>query len=159
MGDRALRPASEDEILRDWEEFTGGAPVIGIFGEYGPHDVEALLLNDAERGQRGLVSWWVDGERAEIVSVHGEPTGSGAGTRLMDAAEKTLMERGVRRIVLATTNDNAQALSFYIRRGYRLVRLHLDAMDRVRQSKPKVPVQGRDGIPLQDMWELEKRLL
>jgi hypothetical protein len=76
----------------------------------------------------------------------------------MDAAEEEVRSRGVKTVVLATTNDNVRALSFYIRRGYRLVRLHLDAMDRVRALKPGVPSTGREGVPLQDMWELEKIL-
>lgn len=158
MSESPFRPATEGEIARDWEDFTGGAPVIGILGKYQPQDVEALLLDDPERGQRGLVSWWTDGDHAEIVSLHAEPTGSGVGSRLMDAAEEALQRRGVRRIVLATTNDNARALNFYIRHGFRLVRLHLDEMDRVREVKPSVPEEGRGGVPLQDMWELEKGL-
>ena len=43
-------------------------------------------------------------------------------------------------------------------RRYRLVRLHLDAMDRVRQAKPQVPLTGNHGIALRDMWELEREL-
>lgn len=158
MPDPIFGKATEDEIARDWDEYTGGPPVIGVFGEYEPQDVEALIFEDRHHAQRGLVSWWVDGDRAEIVSVHAEPPGSGAGTRLMDAAEGALREMGVRRVVLATTNDNVRALNFYVHRGYRLVRVHLNAMDRVRESKPRVPEEGRDGLPLQDMWELEKRL-
>jgi GNAT superfamily N-acetyltransferase len=158
MTSPVLRSASEDEIARDWDEFTGGAPIIGIFGEYYPPDVESLLWNDADHGHRGLATWWAEGDRAEIVSLHAEPTGSGAGTRIMDAAEEALRGRGVRRVVLATTNDNVRALSFYLNRGYRLVRVHLNAMERVRASKPSVPEIGRDGLPLRDMWEVEKHL-
>ena len=76
----------------------------------------------------------------------------------MDAAEEELRRRGVGTAIVGTTNDNTRALNFYIKRGYRLVRLHLDAMDRVRALKPAVPRTGRDGVPLQDMWELEKAL-
>ena len=61
--------------------------------------------------------------------------------------------------MLATTNDNVRALNFYQKRGYRLVRLHLDAMDNVREMKPRIPELGGDGIPLRDMREVEKRLL
>jgi GNAT superfamily N-acetyltransferase len=154
----AFHTASEEEIARDWEQFTGGPPVIGIFGEYLPQDVEALVWENPERAESGLVSWWAEGDRAEVVSVHAEPPGHGAGTRLMDAAEDALRESGVRRVVLATTNDNVRALNFYVRRGYRLTRVHLNAMDRVRESKPGVPLEGRDGVPLLDMWELEKEL-
>lgn len=151
-----FQEADPAEIDSDWQEFTGGAPVIGIFGEYHAEDVDAIVFQDA-RG-RGLVSWWKDGDRAEIVSLHAEPQGVGIGARIMDEAEKRLRDGGVRRVVLATTNDNIDALRFYVRRGYRLVRVHLNAMDRVRESKPGVPETGLNGLPLRDMWELEKHL-
>jgi GNAT superfamily N-acetyltransferase len=153
-----VRPAAADEIDADWHQFTGGPPVIGLLREYMPFDVEGVCWRDSVSGRTGVVTWWVDGEQAEIVSVHAEPAGGGTGTRLMDAAEDELRRGGVKRVVLATTNDNVRALNFYIRRGYRLVRVHLDAMDRVRAAKPGVPLAGRDGVPLQDMWELEKTL-
>lgn len=156
--DPEVRPATEAEIEADWREFTGGPPVIGVLREYLPSDVEGLVWRDGQTGRTGTVTWWLDGERAEITSVHAEPPGSGTGTRIMDAAEEELSRRGVKTVVLATTNDNVRALNFYQKRGYRLVRLHLDAMDRVRAAKPGVPLIGRDGIPLRDMWELEKHL-
>ena len=76
----------------------------------------------------------------------------------MEAAEAELRRHGVRSLRVVTTNDNPRALSFYVRRGYRLVRLHPDAMDRVRRLKPRAPLTGADGIPLRDMWELCKEL-
>lgn len=153
-----IRPATEAEIEADWREFTDGPPVVGLLRNYGSADVEGILWRDADSGRSAVVTWWVDGDRAEVVSVHAEPVGGGTGTRIMDAAEEELRRRGVKTAVLATTNDNTRALNFYIKRGYRLVRLHLDAMDRVRAAKAGVPRTGRDGIPLRDMWELEKEL-
>lgn len=156
--DPDVRAATEAEIEADWREFTGGPPVVGVLREYTPSDVEGIVCRHAETGRAGVVTWWIDGERAEIVSVHADPPGSGTGTRVMAAAEEELRKRGVKTAVLATTNDNTRALNFYIKRGYRLVRLHLDAMERVRTLKPGVPHLGRDGVPLRDMWELEKLL-
>jgi ribosomal protein S18 acetylase RimI-like enzyme len=158
VGEPQSRPATADEIEADWREFTGGPPVVGVLREYDAADVEGIVWRDEASGRIGVVTWWSDGKRAEIVSVHAQPQGSGTGTRIMDAAEEELRRRGVTTVVLATTNDNVRALSFYIGRGYRLVRLHLDAMDRVRALKPGVPSTGRDGVRLQDMWELEKAL-
>jgi ribosomal protein S18 acetylase RimI-like enzyme len=158
VGEPEVRAPTLEEIEADWREFTGGPPVIGLLREYQPGHVDGIVWRDAESGRTGFITWWIDGERAEIVSVHAEPPGGGAGTRVMDAAEEELRRRGVKTAVLATTNDNARALNFYIRRGYRLVRLHLDAIHRVRALKPGVPLTGRDGVSLQDMWELEKRL-
>ena len=158
MGEPEIRPATDGEIEADWREFTGGPPVVGVLREYEPSDVEGILWRDPGSGRAGMVTWWIDGERAEITSVHAEPPGGGSGTRVMDAAEEELRRRGVKKAIVGTTNDNTLALNFYIKRGYRLVRLHLDAMDRVRVLKPGVPRIGRDGVPLQDMWELEKAL-
>ena len=128
-----------------------------LFSQRAPPAATATW-RDSGSGRTGVVTWWIDGERAEITSVHAEPPGGGTGTRVMDAAEEELRRRGVKTAVVGTTNDNSRALNFYIKRGYRLVRLHLDAMDRVRALKPGVPRTGRDGVPLQDMWELEKAL-
>ncbi len=158
MGEPEIRRAIKEEIAADWVAFTGGPPVVAVLGVYEPGDVEGVVVRDPETERGGVLTWWADGERAEIVSVHAEPPGIGTGTRLMDAAEEELCRRGVKRIELATTNDNLRALKFYVRRGYRLVRVDLDAMDRVRRIKPGVPHMGRDGLPLCDMWVLEKTL-
>ncbi|TMG00727.1 MAG: GNAT family N-acetyltransferase, partial [Chloroflexi bacterium] len=158
VGEPEVRPATAREIEADWREFTGGPPVVGVLREYEAADVEGIVWHDEAIGRTGVVTWWIEGERAEIVSVHAEPQGGGTGTRIMDAAEEELRGRRVKTVVLATTNDNIRALNFYIKRGFRLVRLHLDAMDRVRALKPGVPSTGRDGVPLQDVWELDKVL-
>jgi hypothetical protein len=48
-----------------------------------------------------------------------------------------------------TTNDNTDALRFYQRRGFCLVKVHRGAVDRSRASlKPEIPVVGAYGIPL-----------
>ena len=140
-----IGPASQEFIARLWQE-EWGLPNISVRRQYMLTDVEGLARRAGDGNEIGLVTWAVDGDRAEIVS------------RLMDAADEELRRRGVKTVHLVTTNDNHRALSFYLRRGYRLVRLHLDAMDRVRQAKPQVPLIGNDGIPLRDMWELERDL-
>ena len=125
--------------------------------EYLPAGVEGLAWREGG-AVFGLVTWCVDGQRAEIVSLDALEPGRRIGGRLMEAAEEELRRRGVRTLRVVTTNDNPRALSFYVRRGYRLLRLHADAMDRVRRLKPQVPLAGNDGIPLRDMWEMEKEL-
>jgi hypothetical protein len=69
-----------------------------------------------------------------------------------------LHKRGVRTVTIVTTNDNLRAIAFYVRHGYRIVKVELDGLDRVRALKPGVPKTGQDGIPLRDMFELEKDL-
>ena len=94
--------------------------------EYLPADAEGLVWRE-DGAVLGLATWAVEGERAEIVSLDALEPGRRIGARLMEAAEEELRRRGVRTLRVVTTNDNPRALSFYARRGYRLLRLHLDA--------------------------------
>jgi GNAT superfamily N-acetyltransferase len=153
----SIEAASTELIARLWQEHWG-LPIVTAKREYMPPDVEGLTWHTRDGRTLGLVTWAVDGRRAEIVSLNALEPGRGIGSRLMDVAEEELQRRGVRTAHLVTTNDNPMALSFYLRRGYRLVHLRLDAMDRVRRAKPQVPLTGNDGIPLRDMWELERGL-
>ena len=153
----AIGPASTEIIAQQWEE-QWGLPMVTAKREYLPPDAEGLVWRATDGRILGLVTWAVDGARAEIVSLNAVEPRRGIGTRLMESAEGELRRRGIGTAHLVTTNDNPRALSFFVRRGYRLVRLHLDAMDRVRQAKPQAPVTGNVGIPLRDMWELEREL-
>ena len=71
MGEPEVRPATEAEIEADWRVFTGGPPVVGVLREYQPADVEGILWRDAQSARTGVVTWWIDGERAEIVRARG----------------------------------------------------------------------------------------
>ncbi len=149
-------PASSELIEKLWQEHWG-LPIVSVDREYLPADVEGLVWRDGDE-VLGLVTWAVQGGMAEIVSLDAFEQGRRIGGRLMEAAEAELRRRGVRRLRVVTTNDNPRALGLYVRRGYRLVRLHLDAMGRVRRRKPQLRLVGNDGIPLRDMWELEGAL-
>ena len=152
-----LEPATPEEIERILRE-TWGLPVVSVHRNYMPPDVEGLVYRDEWGTVQGLITWHIEGERAEMVSLEAFQMGRHIGGRMLDEAEKALRQRGVKRLMIATTNDNLRALAFYVRRGYRLIAVHLDALDRVRVAKPQVPHTGIDGLPLRDMMELEKEL-
>lgn len=107
----------------------------------------------------GLLTYVVDGERCEILTLHTAPRGRGTGTALIAFVERVAAEAGCHTLWLITTNDNVGALRFYQRRGFRLVSLHAGAVDRSRATlKPEIPEVGDHGIPLRDELELEKEL-
>ena len=65
--------------------------------------------------------------------------------------------RGSTRLWLITTNDNVDALRFYQRRGFRLVAIDRDAVERSRATlKPGIPRTGLHGIPIRDELTLER---
>lgn len=151
-----LRSAEGRDVADVWKAW--GGLVVSVRRHYRPSDVEGLVLEDASGRRLGLVTWCIDGRRAEIVTLDVDAQRHGYGSRLMEAAEERLVEVGTMEVWLLTSNDNADALRFYLRHGYRLVRVHLDAFDEVRRAKPATPRTGKGGVPLRDLWELEKSL-
>ncbi|RLC56327.1 MAG: GNAT family N-acetyltransferase [Chloroflexi bacterium] len=135
-----------------------GLPVVSLDSQYRPADVAGLVFWDDRGTPQGLVTWRADGDRAEIVTVDAFEQGRHVGGRLLNGAEEELRRQGVKRTTIMTTNDNLRAIAFYVRHGYRIVAVHLDVMERVRQLKPEVPTTGHDGLPLRDVIELVKQL-
>ena len=134
-------------------------PIVSVGRHYWPRDVEGLIVPGEGEDPQGLVTWAVDGDTAEIVTLDAFPPGQGTGAVLLRAAEQTLEELGVVRVRLMTSNDNTPGLRFYVRHGYRLAQVHLDAFDEVYRLKPQAPRTGREGIVLRDLWELQKQLV
>ena len=91
----------------------------------------------------------------ELVSINSLKLGKGIGTMLINETIKTAKERKIKKIFLVTTNDNLTALRFYQKNGFRLVKIHPDAMAEARKIKPQIPEIGEDGIPIKDAIELE----
>ena len=78
---------------------------------------------------------------------------------MIEAVRLLARRQGCTRLWVITTNDNVDALRFYQRRGFRLVRVHRGAVDRSRASlKPEIPPVGAYGIPLRDEIDLTRRV-
>lgn len=148
----------DQEYIRKYWETTWGLPVVSTRRTYAPEDVQGLVYRDEWGEAQGLITWHIDDDCVELVTVDAYQQGRHVGGRLLAAAEAELRKRGVRHVMIVTTNDNLRALGFYVRHGYRLTKVDLDGVDRVRKLKPNVPRTGHDGLPLRDMLELEKEL-
>jgi GNAT superfamily N-acetyltransferase len=133
-------------------------PIVTTFRDYMPEDVEGMVWRNEQGEVQGLITWHIDGERAEVVTLDAYQQGQHIGGRLLDGAEAEFRKRGVRKVSITTTNDNLRAIAFYVRRGYRIVKIELDGMNRVRARKPALSLVGIDNIPLRDMFELEKEI-
>lgn len=107
----------------------------------------------------GLITYEIKGDQCQIVSLDSLRERHGIGSALMEAVERQALMQGVRRMWLITTNDNLNALRFYQKRGYVLVRIHRNAVEAARRLKPEIPLVGNDGIPIRDEIELEKLLV
>jgi ribosomal protein S18 acetylase RimI-like enzyme len=109
-----------------------------------------------EKGKpMGLITYRIDGVECEIVTMNSLSGGKGVGTALIDTVRDVAAEAGCRRLWLITTNDNTGALRFYQKRGFRLVAVHRNAVEKSRKLKPEIPMTGNDGIPVRDEIEME----
>ena len=156
MDEISIRPAPLEVIEEVWNRW--GVPIVSIGRHYMPADVEGLLIPGGEPAPRALVTWAIDGNDAEIVTLDAFEQGCGHGSRVLAEAERTLGSRGISGIRLMTTNDNTIALGFYVRRGYRLVAVHLDDIDELHRVKPQAPRLRIDGVALLDLLELHKEV-
>lgn len=114
-----------------------------------------VALEDGERIGYALVRR--EGDELEVVAIQCEPRRRGAGTALLDAARNEAEHAGCRRAWLITTNDNVDAIVFYLRCGWELAAIHRGALDESRRLKPEIPLVGDHGLPLRDEFEFEAR--
>lgn len=101
----------------------------------------------------GLLTYHVEGDGCEIVTIDAFEEGRGVGTALVEAAKAL----GHARLWLITTNDNVGAQRFCERCGFRLVAVHEGVVGRSRRLKPEIPALGEDGTPIRDEIEYEFR--
>lgn len=125
-----------------------------------PLDHPAFVAETAGGRLLGMLSYvpGQDWQQCEILTLHAGEQWHGAGTALIEAVGQLARRQGCARLWVITTNDNVDALRFYQRRGFCLVRVHRGAVDRSRaRLKPEIPLVGAYGIPLRDEIELERQ--
>ncbi len=106
-----------------------------------------------------LVTYRVEGDECEIVTLHSDVQDAGAGTALIERVRQEASQAGCRRLWLITTNDNTHAIRFYQRRGFRIAQVHAGAIDVYRRDlKPEIPLTGFEGIAIRDEVEFEMDL-
>ncbi len=103
----------------------------------------------------GLITYLIEGDQCEIVTLDSLYPSKGIGTALLQAVKQAAIEAGAKRLWLVTTNDNLNAIRFYQKRGFVLAAVHKNAVEKARKRKPKIPMIGAEGIPLRDEIELE----
>lgn len=151
---RPLGPEDRDWVVGLLHERWGSALVVSRDRVHEADKLPGFIVED--QGEPiGLVTYRIDGDECEIVSLNSFREGRGVGSTLVAAVREAATELGCKRLWLITTNDNTAALRFYQKLGFRLVAVHRNAVDRSRKLKPEIPAVGMDGIPIRDEIELE----
>ncbi|MGO9583352.1 MAG: GNAT family N-acetyltransferase [Acidimicrobiales bacterium] len=161
-----VRPASAGD--RDWVAATlrerwGSTVIVTRSRQCDAAGLEALVAIDtaAVHGSErvGLLTYRVDHEGLEVVTIDALRARAGIGTALLARATEVARNAGVARLWLITTNDNLEAIGFYKSRGLRIGAIHKGAVDRARALKGSIPIVAENGIELHDEIELELDLV
>jgi ribosomal protein S18 acetylase RimI-like enzyme len=125
------------------------------------HDASKLpgFIAMHQGARAGLITYRIDGNGCEIVTLDSWQENIGVGTNLIEAVKQEALKAGCVRLWLITTNDNLHALRFYQKRDFQLVAVHPNALAESRKIKPSIPETGMHGIPLRDEIELEIQLV
>jgi N-acetylglutamate synthase-like GNAT family acetyltransferase len=159
LSDFYIRPVNSDD--GDWiaqfiTERWGAEFIAAHYDVFHCRDLPGFVAIEQEK-KVGLLTYKIVAGDCEIVSLDSLRPCNGIGTGLIDAAKAAAVESGCRRLWLVTTNDNMNALRFYQKRGFSMVKINRNALEFARKLKP-VPLVGADGIPLRDEIELEMML-
>jgi ribosomal protein S18 acetylase RimI-like enzyme len=155
-----VRPLREGE--RDWLRTT--------LRERWPHELlvgrgrvrevsELSALVAVEGGDRvGLLTYVIEDEVAELVTLDALRPGIGVGAHLIATLAELATAAGARRVLVMVTNDNVRGLRYYQRLGFRLSELRAGAIEELRGRKPWIPARGEDDISIRDELQLVRDL-
>lgn len=148
--DSKSRDAVNAFIIRQW--FTLDMVVHGESIDLSTVDGYYFCENEEING---LITYRIKYDEMEILSLDSLLPNKGYGTELLNKAIHKARNIGCYRIMLITTNDNLNALSFYQKRGFDIVTIYRNAVDESRKLKPQIPLIGMDNIPIRHEIELE----
>jgi ADP-ribose pyrophosphatase len=130
-----------------------GIPVITRGVAYDPTEFPGFIAKDRQGLPQGLVTYRVEAEECEILSLDSLRSGYGIG--LLDAVKQAAQQAGCWRLWLITTNDNLAAIGFYQKVGFQIAAVHTNALAASRRLKPSIPLTGESGLPIRDEIEFE----
>jgi len=145
-------------ITHFFTDHWGGPQMVISSGIFQCDELDGFAVLNEKGDIVGLITFVISGEECEIISLDSIEENKGIGTRLIQQSEQTAREQDCRQVKLVTTNDNLHALQFYQKRGYRLVHIYPNAVERARRIKPAIPLFAENGIPICDEIILEKTL-
>jgi GNAT superfamily N-acetyltransferase len=152
-----LRPIEDTDaatLAAMWREHYGAPVVVSRGRLIDPLTLPGYVACDGATVP-GVVTYRVDGDSAEVVTLDSLSDGRGIGTALLERVVQEARELGLKRLWLITSNDNISALRFYQKRGWDMVALHRHAIELARNIKPEIPETGNHGIPIRHEIEFE----
>ncbi|MGZ6347352.1 MAG: GNAT family N-acetyltransferase [Anaerolineales bacterium] len=154
---RRLTKTDVPRLRQFWLDRWCGDVMIVHGQAFRPELLEGFIVEEGN-DWLGLVTFYVQDNECEIVSLDSLCEGRGLGSSLIEQVILEARRKFWQRIFLSTTNDNLRALGFYQKRGFELVGIRRGTLDETRKLKPGIPLIASNGIPIRDEIELELSL-
>jgi ribosomal protein S18 acetylase RimI-like enzyme len=106
----------------------------------------------------GLVTYRIKDNECEIMSLDSLKERHGIGTSLVSKVIQIAIKNKCIKVKLISTNDNINAIRFYQKRGFDMVRIYYNSLEIARKIKPSIPMIGEFNIPLKHEIEFEMLL-
>lgn len=153
---QAIEHISKFKVTSFFIKHWGSTEMVISTGVFKCDELDGFAYIDEKQEIIGLVTYDIRKDECEIISLDSIQEGKGIGNRLMKEVENLAAQKGCTKITLITTNDNINALKFYQKRGYRLIKVFPNAVGKARKVKKSIPLIGYNGIPLTDELKLQK---
>ena len=141
-------------ILREW----ASEKVISWSKIYYPYKIPGFVAL-ANKKYLGLITYRIEKKNCEIVTLNSIKKRVGIGTALIEKVKKVALKSNCKKLKVATTNDNINALRFYQKRGFYLVDIRPNVVAFYRKKiNPEIPLIGNYKIPIRDELRLEMKL-
>lgn len=149
-----IRDDDREEVAEFIEKHWHSKLVMSRGREFYPHQERGFF---ERRGGEivGLLTYHLNGESMEILTLNATLEGHGIGSSLMLSAIEIARTCNCTQVALTTTNDNLRAIGFYQRLGFRMVAVNVGVVDAARKIKPQIPESGERGIPIHDEIVME----
>jgi GNAT superfamily N-acetyltransferase len=155
---RSLRDEDHEWVGDFVRERWGDEIVVAHGVVYRPATLPGFVLSDDAGIAVGLITYMIEGDACEVVTIDAVVEGRGYGACMLEAVALIAREAGCSRIRLITTNDNVRAIGFYRANGFDVAAIREGAVEESRKLKPAIPLVNGLGVPIRDEIEMERRL-
>ena len=160
MVDYRIRPVIDEdkEWITNFLTERWGSPIIITRGKIHHGNQLSGFVAEDKNEKIGLITYDIENEKCEITSLDSLIENIGVGSNLIEKLKTKASSSGCEKLWLVTTNDNRKAIRFNQKRGFNLVAVYPDAVEKSRKLKPEIPLIGYDGIKIKDEIALEMKI-
>lgn len=153
---QAINSENQTEVISFFTDHWGSSEMVISTGVFKCDELDGFVFKHDKNKMIGLVTYVIRDDECEIISLDSLQEGKGIGSSLLEAVEQLAKQKGCSHMTLITTNDNLNALRFYQKRGYKIIEVYPNAVQKAREMKPSIPLLGYNDIPLNDELKLHK---